>query len=60
MNSGGTNPGDVTNKFLLAESKEFYHNRLDDRDFTNYPLKDDIILNRDYILICKSIWKILK
>lgn len=60
LNSGGVNPGDVTNKFLLMESKEFYHNRLDDKDFTNYPLKEDSMLNRDFVLTCKPIWKLLK
>lgn len=42
------------------ESKDFYHNRIDDISYTNSPLKEDLILNRDYILTCRSVWRLLK
>jgi hypothetical protein len=60
INSGGSHPGDVTNRFLLMESKDYYHNRGDDRDYTNYPLKEDSLFSRDYINVSKGIWKIYK
>ena len=41
INSGCSHPGDVTNKFLLMESKEFYHNRANGYDITNNPIKED-------------------
>ncbi|TNV74577.1 hypothetical protein FGO68_gene4033 [Halteria grandinella] len=60
MSIGGTHPGDVTNRFLLMESKEFYHNRTDDRDITNFALKEDLIYNRDYLIVPRSVWRIFK
>ncbi len=60
INSGGTHPGDVTNRFLLMESKDYYHNRGDDRDYTNFPLKEDSLFSRDYINVSKGIWKTYK
>jgi hypothetical protein len=60
INSGGTHPGDVTNKFIIMESKDFYHNRLDTRDYCNQPLREDCIWNRDFITTSKSLWKIFK
>lgn len=60
INSGGSNPGDVTNKFILMESKDFYHNRLDRCDYCNHPIKEDCIWTWDFITTSKALWKLFK
>jgi len=60
INSGGTHPGDVTNRFLLMESKDYYHNRNDDKEYTNFPLKEDSIIGRDYVNVSRGVWKLFK
>jgi len=60
VNSGGSKPGDVTNKFLLMDSKDYYHNRFHEGDYRNQPLRDDCILNRDFFVISKAAWRLFK
>jgi hypothetical protein len=42
------------------ESKDYYHNRNDDKEYTNYPLKEDSMLGRDYVNVSKGVWKVFK
>ena len=57
--SNGSDPESITNKFLLADSKDYYHNRTDPHLYTNYPIKEDFFIGRDYLIVSKPIWKVL-
>ncbi|CDW84830.1 ubiquitin carboxyl-terminal hydrolase [Stylonychia lemnae] len=59
LNSGCSHPGDVTNKFLIMDQKDFYHHRVDFTNYTNFPIKEDQKLDRDYFITAKGVWKIL-
>ncbi len=57
--SNGADPESITNKFLLVDSKDYYHNRSDTHVYTNYPIKEDFFIGRDYLIVSKAVWKIL-
>ncbi len=42
------------------ESKDYYHNRNDDKEYTNFPLKEDSMLGRDYVNVSRAVWKVFK
>lgn len=49
--NGYNKPGEITNFFLLLDSKDFYHNRTNEKDFANFPLKESMTMEKDYILV---------
>jgi len=42
------------------ESKDYYHNRNDDKEYTNFPLKEDSVIGRDYVNVSRGVWKLFK
>jgi hypothetical protein len=39
--------------------RDFYHNRVDQSDYTNFPLRDNVEMERDFVYLPKGAWKLL-
>ena len=57
--NGYARPGEITNFFLLMDSKDFYHNWNNEKDFANFPIKESMLPDRDYIMVPAAIWTFL-
>jgi hypothetical protein len=58
QNSSG--PGEVSNSQLILEFREFVRNKTDKHHYCNFPLKKDIVPDRDLIFVTEPIWKFFK
>lgn len=64
MVNGKVRPPPVTNRNILLEPKKYY-SRMDTsnvhkHDVTGYPMVENAKMDRDYILICRGLWKYFK
>ncbi len=50
----------MSNTQLLLEHREFVRNRNDRHHYCNFPLKKDIVPDRDLIFVTEPIWKFFK
>jgi hypothetical protein len=60
MNNGAIHPGTIANSNLLIDSRDFLHNRENENEYTNFPLREELLIDRDYILLCKGAWIFFK
>jgi hypothetical protein len=47
MNNGALHPGKVSNDILIMDFREYYLNRVDKSDYTNHPLKEGNLFEKD-------------
>jgi len=60
MNSGALHPGPISNSHLILDFRDFYRDRNNEKCYTNFPIREDLVIDRDYILVSRGAWAYLK